>query len=743
MNQRDGDTRAAGEPEETVHAVRTRYTRLEYEAVLANASIGIAFTRERRFVLCNPKFEQMLGWERGELIGQPGEVVYPSMESYQALGRIAIPVLSTGRQLDLEWEFRRKDRSKFLARVIAKAIDSADTGQGTIWIAEDITERRDARKRIKRALEEQELILDNATVGIAFVRARVLRRANRHLAQMLGRSVDELTGKSTAILFASEKEWEEGSRRAYEGTVPGETHEAEVRFKRADGTTFLCRAVGRRIDAESGDQEWIWSFEDVTAEHAARVALARSHDELERLVAERTTELQATNRKLAAEIAERAQAERLAQHLADHDALTGLPNRRILEDRLTQAIALSRRNRKQTAVMFVDLDRFKQVNDSLGHAVGDALLKETAERLSGQLRVGDTICRIGGDEFVVVLPEVKRSADPANVARKIIEKLSLPFLIEGHELSITPSLGISVYPDDGLDAESLIRNADAAMYHAKEAGRANYQFFTEQMNLAAGRRIALETDLRRALHEDELQVFYQPLAALATRREVSREALLRWAHPARGLLEPGRFMGVAEDTGLMVKIGERVLRSACVWTMGLDDSRRLPVSINLSLRQFGDPRLLDMVSRVLAETGLPAGLLGFEISESTLMHQTDHTLARLGKLKDMGVSLCVDAFGTGQSSLKFLKRFPVDRIKIDRSFLAGVPGDADDCAVVTAIAGLARNLKLEVVAVGVESEEQLVFLAQCGCDLVQGYAIGESRSADTAAETIGIQRDMG
>lgn len=731
--KRDGETSAGGERAQSVYAGRTRYTRLEYEAVLANASIGIAFTRERRFFLCNPKFAQMFGWERDALIGQPGEVVYPSAESYRALGQIAIPALSAGRQLDIEWEFRRKDGSIFLARVIAKAIDPRDTSQGTVWIAEDITERRDARKRIKRALEEQELILDNATVGIAFVRERVLRRANRHLAQMLGRSVEELTGKSTAILFASEKEWEEESRRAYEGTVPGETHEAEARFRRADGSTFLCRTVGRRIEAESGEQEWIWSFEDVTAEHAAREALARSHEELERLVAERTAELQEANRNLAAEIAERVQAEDLAQHLADHDALTGLPNRRILEDRLTQAIALSQRNRKQTAVMFVDLDRFKQVNDSLGHAVGDALLRETAERLSGQLRVGDTICRIGGDEFVVVLPEVKRSADPAGVAQKIIDNLSLPFLIEGQELSITPSLGISVYPDDGLDAESLIRNADAAMYHAKEAGRANYQFFTEQMNLAAGRRIALEADLRRALQKDELQVFYQPLAALATRQAVSREALLRWVHPARGLLDPGHFLGVAEDTGLIVGIGERVLHDACAWAMSLDASRRLPVSVNLSLRQFGDPRLLDTVSRVLAQTGLPAELLGFEIGESTLMHHTGHTLAQLGKLRDMGVSLCVDAFGTGQSSLKFLKRFPVDRIKIDRSFLAGVPGNADDCAVVTAIAGLARNLKFEVAAVGVESEDQLAFLARCGCDLVQGYAIGEPRSADRAA----------
>ncbi|MGH8675476.1 MAG: diguanylate cyclase domain-containing protein, partial [Burkholderiales bacterium] len=581
-----------------------RDAQLEYKAILANASIGIAFTRDRRFTLCNPKFAELVGWKADELIGQPGEVMYPSRESYEELGAIAIPILGAGRQLDIEWEIRRKDGSTFLCHIIAKAINEADPAAGTVWIGEDITEQQRADSEMQRMVREQELILDNATVGIAFVRNRVILRCNRFLEEMVGALPAALAGSSSATLFASEADWTRAGELAYGMTEPGDTHDAEWRFKRGDGSTFLCRTRGRRIDAGGGEQEWIWSFEDVTlereaearvqralveqeliltnatvgiafaryrqlqrcnprfeqmfgydageligkgstmlfdsqeayesvvermyaqlatgeafvgehevrrkdgsrfrcklvakaidpkrpeegtigiyeditAEHAARESLEASRDLLERAVAERTAELSEANARLQTEIADRRQAETRAQHLADHDALTGLPNRRLLEDRLSQALAASQRNRKQTAVMFVDLDRFKNINDSLGHAAGDRVLKEVAERLVKQLRVVDTICRMGGDEFVVVLPEIKRAADAANVAAKILETVSQPFLVDERELHITPSVGISEFPDDGRDAESLIRNADAAMYHAKETGRANYQFFTE------------------------------------------------------------------------------------------------------------------------------------------------------------------------------------------------------------------------------------------------------------------------
>jgi len=649
----------------------------------------------------------MFGWGPEELIGQPGEVVYPSPESYAALGRIAVPILSSGRQLDLEWEVRRKDGSTFLARMIAKAIDAQNTQQGTVWIVEDITRQREIEKRVERALAEEELILDNATVGIAFIHNRAIHRCNRFFEEMLGAGPGELIGQSPRTLFASEEDWRSARDTAFTGTSPGGTHTAEHRFVRKDGSSFLCRMRGRRIDAGEADQEWIWSYEDVTAEREADQRVQRALDALERAVAERTSELQ--------------DAQARAQHLADHDALTGLPNRRLLEDRLTQALALSQRNRMQTAVMFVDIDRFKAINDSLGHAAGDALLKEISLRLVNQLRLGDTICRIGGDEFVVVLPEVKRSSDVAQVAQKVIEQLAQPVPLEARELVVTASIGIAVFPDDGGDAETLIRNADAAMYAAKELGRANYQFFTERMNQSASRRLALESDLRRALSRDELRVHYQRIVEADGARPASHEALVRWQHPERGLVLPGEFIQLAEDTGLILRIGEWVLREACRWAQRAGG---VPVSVNLSPRQFNDARLAESVAQALAESGLAPNLLELEITESTAMQHTDATLATLGKLKRLGVSISIDDFGTGYSSLAYLRRFPVDKLKIDRSFVAVAPADKEQAAIISAIVALAHALQIEVVAEGVETEAQRDFLARCGCDYLQGYLIG-------------------
>ena len=965
-----GEAAAGLRPEPQIPAIagRSRHGQLEYEALLANASIGIAITRERRFFLTNPKFAEMFGYGADELVGEPGEAVYPSRESYAALGVIAVPILSAGRQLDVEWEMRRKDGSTFHCRMIAKAIDATNTQSGTVWIVEDVTERKradeelqrlireqdavlenavagiifvkerkilrcnrrfeeifgyepgelltrstrfmfksddeyqtggqpyqalwrgetqhlrrrhvrkdgsliwcsisgravqpgdpsqgsvwlfeditrqhEAEERIERALAEQELILDNATVGIAFVRNRVIQRCNRFLEEMVGAGPGELVGQSSEILFADREDWQRAGALAYVTTAPGGTHDAEWRFKRRDGTIFRCRTRGRRIDVGDEVQEWIWSFEDVTiereadarvqralaeqelildnatvgitfvknrayqrcnprfeqmfgyapgeligestraiycsaddydrdaawyeemrtgrsvtavreyrrkdgsrfwcklvgkaidpanpragtiwiyddvsAEHAARESLEASRDALERAVAERTTELE--------------EAKARAQHLADHDALTSLPNRRLLEDRLRQALALSQRNRKQTAVMFIDLDRFKPINDSLGHAVGDVLLREVSQRLVRQLREGDTICRIGGDEFVVVLPEVKRASDAAQVAQKVIEQVSAPVLVDECELAVTCSVGIAVFPDDGRDAETLIRNADAAMYHAKELGRANYQFFTEQMNQAASRRLALETDLRRALGRDELRVHYQRIVDAHTGKVTGHEALVRWQHPERGLVPPAEFIQIAEESGLILKIGEWVLREACRWATFIGVERGLQVSVNLSPRQFNDPKLAQHVAQALRETGLPPRLLELEITETLAMQHTDITLSTLKRLKKLGVSIAIDDFGTGYSSLAYLRRFPVDKVKIDRMFVADAPEDREQGAIISAIVALAHALDIEVIGEGVENEAQQEFLRRCGCDYIQGYLIGLPADADTAAK---------
>jgi diguanylate cyclase (GGDEF)-like protein/PAS domain S-box-containing protein len=703
------------------HAAEERIERAlgEQELILDNASVGIAFVRNRAIQRCNRFLEEMVGAGPGDLVGQSSAVLFASHSDWEEAGRDAYQSTTPGETHDSEWRFKRRDGSTFRCRARGRRIDVGDPEQEWIWSFEDVTAERDADLRVQRALAEQELILDNATVGIAFLRNRVYQRCNARFEEMFGYGAAELIGRGTEVIYPTNQVWE-GDAAWYEQLKGGEAVSAERQYRRKDGSVFWCKLVGKAIDAARPHEGSIWIYDDISVEHAARESLEASRDALERAVAERTAELQAANAR--------------AQHLADHDALTGLPNRRLLEDRLTQALALSYRNRKQTAVMFVDLDRFKTINDSLGHAVGDVLLKEVAQRLVKQLRVGDTVCRIGGDEFVVVLPEIKRSDDAAHVAQKLIDQLSEAVTIEERDLTVTPSIGIAVFPDDGRDAETLIRNSDAAMYHAKEMGRANYQFFTAEMNQAASRRLALEHDLRRALGKDELRVYYQPIADADTGRVSGHEALVRWQHPERGLVEPVEFIQLAEETGMILKLGEWVLREACRWATFIGVEHGLQISVNLSPRQFNDPKLVQIVAAALQETGLPARLLELEITETTAMQHTDLALLTLNKLKELGVSVAIDDFGTGYSSLSYLKRFPVDKLKVDRAFTSELPGDADQCAIVSAIVALAHALDIQVVAEGVETEAQRSFLTRCGCDYLQGYLTGKPVDADTAAK---------
>jgi diguanylate cyclase (GGDEF)-like protein/PAS domain S-box-containing protein len=567
------------------------------------------------------------------------------------------------------------------------------------------------------------------------------------MEEMFGYRTGELIGRETEVLYLSREEYQAAGESLYSHVATGEAFVAEREHRRKDGSLFWCKIVVKAIDAKHPEEGTIAIYEDISAEHAARASLEASRDAaeasrdaLERAVAERTLELQLANERLQAEIADRRVAETRAQHLADHDPLTGLPNRRLLEDRLTQALAASHRNRKQTAVVFVDLDRFKNINDTLGHSVGDVVLKEVAERLMKQLRVVDTVCRMGGDEFVVILPEIKRASDAANVSAKILETMAQPFMVEDRELHITTSIGISVFPDDGRDAESLIRNADAAMYHAKGTGRANYQFFTEQMNQAASRRLLVESDLRRAVQDGEMRVWYQPIVEAASGRVASYEALLRWQHGARGVIGPEDFIQVAEDIGLILPLGEWALAEACRWACAPDangNARTLPVSVNLSARQFNDPKLVEMVARVLKNTGLPPAQLELEIAESVAMQQPDIVLALLNKLKALGVRIALDDFGIGLSGVAYLSRVPVDVVKIARSLVAVVPKESERHPVVPAIVGLGHALGLKVVAKGVETEAQKAMLLACGCDYLQGYLIGKPLDAEAAAKTPG------
>jgi diguanylate cyclase (GGDEF)-like protein/PAS domain S-box-containing protein len=408
---------------------------------------------------------------------------------------------------------------------------------------------------------------------------------------------------------------------------------------------------------------------------------------------------------------------------AQHDFVTNLPNRLLLNDRTTQSISLARRNNRSVAVLFLDLDHFKYINDSLGHAVGDQLLQCVSKRLQTSVRGSDTVSRQGGDEFVILLSEITHPEHAATIAQKILLSLNVPYSIEGHDLHIDGSIGISIYPADGEDAETLIKNADTAMYHAKERGRNNFQFFTSEMNLKSVRRQSTESNLRRAIERDEFLLHYQPKVNLVTGEITGVEALIRWQQPDRGLVPPAQFVPIAEDCGLILPIGRWVLREACrqarEWQAA--DLPFKSISVNVSAAEFRDKGFVQGVATVLAETGLDAHHLDLELTEGVLMADAESTGATLQALKAMGVHLAVDDFGTGYSSLSYLRQFPIDVLKIDQSFVRQITADPDDSTIVSAIIDMGKNLKQRVIAEGIETQEQLAFLQSRHCAEGQGY----------------------
>ncbi|MCK5364363.1 MAG: EAL domain-containing protein [Gammaproteobacteria bacterium] len=429
-------------------------------------------------------------------------------------------------------------------------------------------------------------------------------------------------------------------------------------------------------------------------------------------------------------------------HQAHYDALTDLPNRVLLRDRLEQAMGRARREGTCVAVLFLDLDRFKSINDSLGHVAGDLFLKEMGARLSRKLREGDSVVRFGGDEFIIVVPDIPGDIHIITTISKICENILAatiePFSLEGHEITITSSVGVSIYPQDADKFDDLLKNADTAMYHAKGQGRDNYQFYAQDLNAAAMQRFNMQNDLHRALENDELELFYQPQVDLQSGHLVGAECLLRWQHPELGIVSPSRFIPIAEDTGLITSIGEWVLRTACaqsrVW-----QNRGLPavrMAVNLSARQFRSRNLVTVVSQILKDTQLPVQLLELEVTEGAIMTDIDRTISTLRALSEMGVRLAVDDFGTGYSSLAYLAQFPLDVLKIDQSFVRDVVDRSDVACVVSAIVGLAHNLDLTVVAEGVESQAQLEFLRALGCEEIQGYLYSRPLAASDFEELL-------
>jgi diguanylate cyclase (GGDEF)-like protein len=427
-----------------------------------------------------------------------------------------------------------------------------------------------------------------------------------------------------------------------------------------------------------------------------------------------------------------AQAAALMEHQAFHDALTGLPNRQLFIDRLQLALVQAHREKTGVAVLVLDLDRFKVINESLGHSRGETMLRSVAQRLQTAVREGDTVARLGGDEFILLLPKVRQPADAARIAHKLVEGVRSPFHLDGEELFITTSVGVSLYPEDGTDAETLMKHCDVAMYRAKEVGRNNFQLYTAAMNPKARERLALESSLHKALARNELVVHYQPLVDMNSGLVHGSEALLRWRHPERGLLYPRDFMDLAELTGLITPIGAWVLETACVQTRAWQERGHpeLLIAVNLSARQFQQPDLADQVRRALGRSGLNGRYLELEITESLAMNKAEATINTLRELKELGVRISIDDFGTGYSSLGYLKRFPIDTLKIDQSFVRDIHADPGDAAIATTVIAMARSLGLRVVAEGVEREEQFSFLQAQHCDQVQGFLFSRPVAAE-------------
>ncbi|HEY4381722.1 MAG TPA: EAL domain-containing protein [Acidobacteriaceae bacterium] len=686
-----------------------RNSELKYRALFEDSADAYWLTDENGTLDCNSEARRIFGYAAGENMPHPASLSPPHQPdgtpSLEAGLAHAAAALRTGKER-FEWIHQRKNGETFPADVFLAAITLSGKGL-TLGTVRDITERKRAEELLlfKTALLEAqtETTLDGILVVDEAGRILLTNRQFRALFGIPEGLLDK--GDDLPVrMFATSKiedpvAFNERVNYLYEHRE--EKSRDELRLK--DGTT-LDRYSSPLVDAKGEYRGRIWYFRDITA---AKDAEARS------------------------------------QFLALHDALTGLPHRVLLQDRLNTALAAARRRNEKIALLFLDLDRFKSINDTFGHSYGDAVLKEVARRLSEWAREQDTVARLGGDEFLIMLSGVKDAASAAIAAERILEAMRHPFLVQHHSLRVDCSIGVSMFPENGSDGETLIKNADAALYCAKDRGRGSVRFFTGQMNAEAEERLLLEKNLRLAVERAEFFLVYQPQVDLASGAVTGMEALIRWKQRDGGLIPPDAFISIAENTGLILPIGEWALRAACtqarVWhEAGFD----VPVAVNVSAVQFRQQAFLHLLRQVLEETGLPAHLLELELTENVLLTEADLTFSTLREMKELGVRLAIDDFGTGYSSLSYLKHFRVDKIKIDRSFVRDLAANPDDAAITSSIISMARSLKLKVVAEGVENETQMAFLRKNQCDEIQGFYVSRPIAADEVLESLAMWHEI-